>query len=56
MVEILDIKRGKDRFNDRYTVKFNDGTISDGILPCELDFDHYISGDRIYEYEEEQEV
>lgn len=56
MVEILDIKRGKDKFNDRYTVKFNDGTIADGILLCELDFDHYIPGDRIYEDEEEQEL
>ena len=56
MVEILDIKRGKDKFNDRYTIKFNDGTIADGILLCELDFDHYIPGDRIYEDEEEQEL
>lgn len=56
MVEILDIKRGKDKFNDRYTVKFNDGTITDGILLCELDFEHYIPGDRIYEDEEEEEL
>lgn len=56
MVEILEINKGKDIYNDRYTVKFNDGTIADGVLRCELDFDHYIPGDRIYEDEEEQEL
>lgn len=56
MVEILEINKGKDIYNDRYTVKFNDGTIAKGVLSCELDFDHYIPGDRIYEDEEEQEI
>lgn len=56
MVEILEFYKGKDIYNDRYTIKFNDGTIAEGILSCELDFDHYISGDRIYESEEEQEI
>lgn len=56
MVEILAINKGKDIYSDRYTVKFNDETIADGIFSCELDFDHYISGNRIYENEEEQEL
>ena len=56
MVEILEVHKGKDIYNDRYTVKFNDGTIAEGIMSCELDFDHYIPGDKIYESEEEQEI
>lgn len=56
MVEILEFYKGKDIYCDRYTVKFNDGTIGKNIMSCELDFDHYISGDRIYESEEEQEI
>lgn len=56
MVEILEIHKGKDIYCDRYTIKFNDGTIAEGVLNCELDFDHYIPGDRIYENEEEQEI
>lgn len=55
MVEILEFYKGKDIYCDRYTVKFNDGTIAEGIMSCELDFDHYISGNRIYE-DEEQEI
>lgn len=54
MVEILEFYKGKDIYNDRYTIKFNDGTIAEGILSCELDFDHYISGDRAYEDREEE--
>lgn len=56
MVEILEFHKGKDVYCDRYTVKFNDGTIAEGIMSCELDFDHYIPGDKIYESEEEQEI
>lgn len=56
MVEILEIHKGKDIYCDRYTIKFNDGTIAEGVLNCELDFDHYIPRDRIYENEEEQEI
>ena len=56
MVEILEFHKGKDVYCDRYTVRFNDGTIAEGIMRCELDFDHYIPGDKIYESEEEQEI
>ena len=56
MVEILEFHKGKDVYCDRYTVRFNDGTIAEGIMSCELDFDHYIPGDKIYESEEEQEL
>lgn len=56
MVEILEFHKGKDVYCDRYTVRFNDGTIAEGIMSCELDFDHYIPGDKIYESEEEQEI
>ena len=56
MVEILEFHKGKDVYCDRYTVRFNDGTIAEGIMSCELDFDHYILGDKIYESEEEQEI
>ena len=55
MVEIISFQKGKDVYCDRYTVRFNDGTIAEGIMSCELDFDHYIPGDKIYESEEEQE-
>ena len=56
MVEIISFQKGKDVYCDRYTVRFNDGTIAEGIMSCELDFDHYIPGDKIYESEEEQEI
>ena len=56
MVEILEFHKGKDVYCDRYTVRFNDGTIAEGIMSCELDFDHYIPRDKIYESEEEQEI
>ena len=38
IVTILDFKKGKDIYNDRYSVKFPDGTIKNNIMNCELDF------------------
>lgn len=54
MVEILKFYKGKDIYSDRYTIMFNDGTIAEGVLNCELDFDHYIPGDKIYKDDEEE--
>lgn len=39
IVEILDFFKGKDIYNDRYTMRFNDGTINNNIMSGELDFD-----------------
>lgn len=39
IVEIIGFSKGKDIYNDRYTVRFNDGTVSDNIMSVELDFD-----------------
>lgn len=39
IVEIIDFQKGKDIYCDRYTVKFNDGSIADNIMSSELDFD-----------------
>ena len=39
IVEVLDFSKGKDIYNDRYTIRFNDGTISNNIMSVELDFD-----------------
>lgn len=38
VVSIIDYVKGKDIYNDRYTVKFSDGTIKDNVMSCELDF------------------
>ncbi|MBE5805974.1 MAG: hypothetical protein E7313_04600 [Clostridiales bacterium] len=38
IVTILDFKKGKDIYNDRYSVKFPDGTINNNIMSCELNF------------------
>lgn len=46
IVEVIGLLRGKDVFNDRYIVRFNDGTIDNNIMGIELDFD--------YEREEER--
>lgn len=40
IVEILSFEKGKDIYNDRYKVKFNDGTIKDNIMSCELNFNY----------------
>lgn len=39
IVDVLGILTGTDRFNDRYIVRFNDGTIDDNIYTNEVDFD-----------------
>lgn len=40
IVEIIDFQKGKDVYCDRYTVRFNDGSIASNIMSCELDFDY----------------
>ena len=40
IVEILSFEKGKDIYNDRYKVKFNDVTIKDNIMSCELNFNY----------------
>jgi len=40
IVSIIDFQKGKDVFNDRYTIKFADGTIKDNIMSCELNFNY----------------
>lgn len=39
VVDILDFRKGKDTFNDRYVVRFNDNTISNNIMAVELEFE-----------------
>ena len=46
IVEVIGLLKGKDVFNDRYIVRFNDGTIDNNIMGIELEFD--------YEREEER--
>ena len=40
IVEVIGLLNGKDIFNDRYIVRFNDGTIDDNIMGIELNFDY----------------
>lgn len=40
VVDVLGILKGKDIYNDRYIVRFNDDTIEDNIMSVELDFDY----------------
>lgn len=40
IVEVIGLLKGKDIFNDRYIVRFNDGTIDDNIMGIELNFDY----------------
>ena len=40
IVDVIGAIKGKDAFNDRYIVRFNDGTIDDNIYSTELDFDN----------------
>lgn len=40
IVEILECNKGRDVCWDRYTIKFNDGTIVGNIMSSELDFDY----------------
>ena len=37
----LEYKKGKDVYNDRYTIRFKDGKIAKNIMSCELDFDYW---------------
>ncbi len=39
IVEVIGLLKGKDIYNDRYIVKFNDGTIDNNIMSVEIDFD-----------------
>ncbi len=38
IVEVIGVLKGKDSYNDRYIVKFNDGTIDKNIMDTEIDF------------------
>lgn len=40
IVDVLGFLKGKDSFNDRYVVRFNDDTIDNNIMTIELDFDY----------------
>lgn len=40
IVDILGFLKGKDIYNDRYIVRFNDDTIEDNIMSIELEFDY----------------
>lgn len=41
IVDVLGILKGKDIYNDRYIVRFNDGTINDNVMNNELEFDFF---------------
>ena len=40
IVEVLGLRKGKDIFNDRYVVRFNNGEIEDNIMFVEINFDY----------------
>lgn len=40
IVDVIDFQKGKDIYSDRYTIKFNDGTIRDNIMSVELNFNY----------------
>lgn len=40
IVEVVGLLKGKDIYNDRYIVRFKDGTIDNNIMSVELDFDY----------------
>lgn len=40
IVDVIGAIKGKDAFDDRYIVRFNDGTIDDNIYSTELDFNY----------------
>ena len=40
IVEVIGLLKGKDIYNDRYIVRFNDGSIDNNIMSVELDFDY----------------
>ncbi len=41
IVDVLGLLKGKDIYNDRYVVRFNDDTIEDNIFHVELEFDYF---------------
>lgn len=40
IVDVLGLLEGRDTYNDRYIVRFNDDTIEDNIMDVELEFDY----------------
>ncbi|HIS11606.1 MAG TPA: hypothetical protein IAB40_00680 [Candidatus Onthocola stercoravium] len=40
IVEVIGLLKGKDIYNDRYIVRFKDGSIDNNIMSVELDFDY----------------
>lgn len=40
IVEVIGLLKEKDIYNDRYIVRFNDGSIDNNIMSVELDFDY----------------
>ena len=40
IVEVIGLLKGKDIYNDRYIVRFNDGSIDNNIMSVELHFDY----------------
>lgn len=40
IVEVIGLLKGKDIYNDRYIVRFNDESIDNNIMSVELDFDY----------------
>ena len=40
IVEVIGLLKGKDIYNDRYIVRFKDGSIDNNIMSLELDFDY----------------
>ena len=38
--EVIGLLKGKDIYNDRYIVRFKDGSIDNNIMSVELDFDY----------------
>lgn len=41
VVEVVGLLKGKDIYNDRYIIRFNDGTINDNIYTHEIDFNYH---------------
>ena len=40
LVEVLGLIKGRDTFNDRYIVRFEDGKIEDNVMFMEINFDY----------------
>lgn len=47
IVDIIKFVKGRDIHNDRYIIQFNDGTINDNIMSCELDFELNIQDKKV---------